>query len=436
MNTIRIIQKDGRITEIGDNKWKCNGLVINIQGDKNVVCISMSMNFLNSVININGCNCNVSIGKTKYDWPVIINMSIRHGDNQKIEIGENFTSGGTFIEMLQPNSRIKVGNDCMFSQDVTLQGGDGHCLFEGDHLVNYSEEMEIGNHVWVARNVVITKRAKVANGSVVGTGALVSSKFDEEFVVLGGNPAKIVKHNIMWDRESIRNHLRKEETKELEKLGNIIRIQGKEIPLHEFSDDRFSISCIGEKNVIELERNIKVSINGKVHIRIEGNNNHIHMGNNIYVKRNLFVGIIVGGEGAKADNCKIDIADKCFFNGKDIELVCGEADTNIMIGKDCLFAQNVSINTTDNHGIYDVNTGKRINQPESITIGSHVWLGRDALVLKGAKIGNNVIVGARCIVNKKFDENNVLIVGVPGKITKYDVDWKHSLLTNGEYENE
>jgi acetyltransferase-like isoleucine patch superfamily enzyme len=53
----------------------------------------------------------------------------------------------------------------------------------------------------------------------------------------------------------------------------------------------------------------------------------------------------------------------------------------------------------------------------TVEIGSDVWIGRGAMILKDAKIGNRTVVGAGSIVTKKFDDR-VVIGGVPGQVVK------------------
>ena len=43
--------------------------------------------------------------------------------------------------------------------------------------------------------------------------------------------------------------------------------------------------------------------------------------------------------------------------------------------------------------------------------------------MKNTKISNNSIVGAGTIINKKFEDENVIIAGVPAKIIKKNVNW-------------
>ena len=52
-----------------------------------------------------------------------------------------------------------------------------------------------------------------------------------------------------------------------------------------------------------------------------------------------------------------------------------------------------------------------------IIIGTNVWIAAKATILKGVTIGDNVVVGAHALVNKKITSNSVA-VGIPAKKIK------------------
>ena len=45
------------------------------------------------------------------------------------------------------------------------------------------------------------------------------------------------------------------------------------------------------------------------------------------------------------------------------------------------------------------------------------------MVLKGAVIPNGSVIGAMSMVNKKFDEENILIAGAPAEKIRSDIEW-------------
>ena len=47
-----------------------------------------------------------------------------------------------------------------------------------------------------------------------------------------------------------------------------------------------------------------------------------------------------------------------------------------------------------------------------------------SLILKGAKISDGSVVGAMSLVNKKFEEENIVLAGVPARKIRGNVSWK------------
>lgn len=77
------------------------------------------------------------------------------------------------------------------------------------------------------------------------------------------------------------------------------------------------------------------------------------------------------------------------------------------IGKNCNINQDVSIGET--YG------GKNPGTP---VIGDNTYLGPSAKVIGGITLGNNVAVGANCVVNIDIPDNGV-VIGNPCKIVSY-----------------
>ncbi len=75
-----------------------------------------------------------------------------------------------------------------------------------------------------------------------------------------------------------------------------------------------------------------------------------------------------------------------------------------IIGKNCNISQGVTLGKA--------NRGKNRGYP---ILGDHVYIGPGAKVIGAIKIGNNVAIGANCVVTKNIPDNSV-VVGIPGKI--------------------
>ncbi|WP_425497696.1 acyltransferase [Paraburkholderia ultramafica] len=55
---------------------------------------------------------------------------------------------------------------------------------------------------------------------------------------------------------------------------------------------------------------------------------------------------------------------------------------------------------------------------------SHVWFGCRCTVLKGAEIGDNVVVAATSTITAKHEQPNTVIGGSPVRVLKESVEWE------------
>ena len=74
------------------------------------------------------------------------------------------------------------------------------------------------------------------------------------------------------------------------------------------------------------------------------------------------------------------------------------AADSISIGDSCMFGHGACITDADWHGIYD--RTKVVGDPRPVVLEENVWIGEDAMICKGVKIGANSIIGARSVVTK------------------------------------
>ncbi len=86
----------------------------------------------------------------------------------------------------------------------------------------------------------------------------------------------------------------------------------------------------------------------------------------------------------------------------------------IRIGKGTWIASNVGI-ITANHDPTDLN---RHLPGEEVVIGEACWIGMNAVILPGVRLGPRTIVGAGSVVTRSFPEGNCVIVGNPARVVR------------------
>ena len=110
----------------------------------------------------------------------------------------------------------------------------------------------------------------------------------------------------------------------------------------------------------------------------------------------------------------VAIGDRCLI-GTGSSIV---GHLSIEIGDDVWTGHHVHI-TDMNHGYDDPDRPISVqHQPEApVSIGSGSWLGHGVVVLPGAQIGRNVVVGAGSVVRGVLPDHSVA-VGVPARVVR------------------
>ncbi|MFM9225665.1 MAG: acyltransferase, partial [Actinomycetota bacterium] len=91
---------------------------------------------------------------------------------------------------------------------------------------------------------------------------------------------------------------------------------------------------------------------------------------------------------------------------------------SIEIGNDVWTGHHVYI-TDQNHGYRDVSLPiSRQTQPErAVSIGDGSWIGHGSVILPGARIGKNVVIGANSVVTSEIPDFSVA-VGAPARVIR------------------
>ncbi len=186
--------------------------------------------------------------------------------------------------------------------------------------------------------------------------------------------------------------------------------------------DKIIVVDSGENNIINIGENLSFGSNALLRLVFDGNNNEVVIGDNVHINSVLNIKIEKAGEDAIASNSSCKIGDNCNFNGS-VLISLGEENTHVRIGDDCLFADGISMFTSDNHCIYDIDSLERVNTPSNIVIGNHVWVCNDVLILNNSFVSDDSVIATRALVNKKFNQKNVVIGGLPAKIIRQNCNW-------------
>lgn len=122
---------------------------------------------------------------------------------------------------------------------------------------------------------------------------------------------------------------------------------------------------------------------------------NIRLGHNIELAQ--YVDIQVHGIG------KLSIGDKVYMNRGCMISCHGKVD----IGDGCMFGPDVKIFDNNHRFAKDKGVSSSLNVG-SVVIGKNCWIASGAILLKGADLGDNCVIGAGCIVNSKIPANSIV----------------------------
>lgn len=113
-------------------------------------------------------------------------------------IGNNFWTNRKML--LSSHTSIDIGSDFLAGWGCTIQDSSNHTVLYGGTPKNETEKIVIGNHVWFGSEVVCLKGTIIQNDSVVAMRAVLTKKYNESNVLLGGIPAKVIQHDVTWHK--------------------------------------------------------------------------------------------------------------------------------------------------------------------------------------------------------------------------------------------
>ncbi|MDR0586996.1 MAG: acyltransferase [Treponema sp.] len=200
-----IIIKDGK-EYINNINMIPDGFSVEIKGDRNIIKFHLPIHGKNNTIKINNKGTIVDIGSSSLLNSLCISCS--GGFEQIIRIGNNTTiEGGLFIRVTY-NAKIFIGNDCMFAHDIFIRATDAHSIIDKEtkEIINKPKHpIVIGDHCWIGQRCLIGKNAIIPANTIIGMGSIITKSFSKENTIIAGNPARIIKENIEWDRRDIIN---------------------------------------------------------------------------------------------------------------------------------------------------------------------------------------------------------------------------------------
>ena len=134
----------------------------------------------------NKCGNNICV----YGKPLILNP-------HRIEVGDNFSINHG--AQLCPRGKIVIGHNVSISRGAQITAGQldtSNWKYERlskiiDHV---SEDVYLADGTWLCVNSIVLPGVKITGkGVIVAAGAVVNKDITEDYVIVGGIPARIIK---------------------------------------------------------------------------------------------------------------------------------------------------------------------------------------------------------------------------------------------------
>lgn len=123
---------------------------------------------------------------------ILVEPSFQCDYGCNIYVGENFFMN--FNGVILDVAEVRIGDNCMISPQVGIYTAT-HPLdaSERNSGFEYAKPVSIGHNCWIGGHATINPGVSLGNNVVVASGAVVTKSFGNN-VMIGGNPARVIKN--------------------------------------------------------------------------------------------------------------------------------------------------------------------------------------------------------------------------------------------------
>lgn len=123
-------------------------------------------------------------------WPVSPYIDCSKNIEFDIDDVNNFWGSGNYYQTF--DAKIVIGKGCWIAKNVGIITSNHDLYNPSEHQPG--EDVVLGEHCWVGMNSVILPGVTLGPHTVVGAGSVVTKSFPEGYVIIGGNPAKVIRN--------------------------------------------------------------------------------------------------------------------------------------------------------------------------------------------------------------------------------------------------
>lgn len=128
--------------------------------------------------------------------PFMVSPNITIGNYKNIDFDiddmTNFLSDGSYFQAWE--AKIVIGKGTYIARNVGIITNN-HDFYDLSKRA-IGKDIIVGEECWIGMNAIILPGVILGKGTIVGAGSIVTKSFPEGNVIIGGNPAKIIKYKM------------------------------------------------------------------------------------------------------------------------------------------------------------------------------------------------------------------------------------------------
>ena len=175
-----------------------NKATIRIWGSNNILYIGSDCILENSTLEFKGDNSVIFLAGGNFKH--CLNVTVHN--NNVFFMGRHNHMFKPVTAVVSEEKNVFIGDYCLFSRNIWIRNSDSHLIYstENNQRINRAKSIFIGDHIWIGQSAMILKGTQIDSGAVIGAMSLLSGKKIPHNSSWGGNPAKLVRENVFWDR--------------------------------------------------------------------------------------------------------------------------------------------------------------------------------------------------------------------------------------------
>ena len=205
---MNIIKKDEKNNQILHNNPKLINSTITFNGKNNILICEENVVLNDSNLIFNGNNSIIYLSSNYNQYKLFVNIF----NNSILFIDENNYFNTKLYMILSEEKNVFIGKDCLFAHGIWIRLADPHLIYDMATMkrINLTEDIYIGDHVWIAQDVLLLKGTEIGSGSIIGAKSVMSNKKIESNTSWAGNPPQEIKRNIFFEGRVVHKYTKKE----------------------------------------------------------------------------------------------------------------------------------------------------------------------------------------------------------------------------------